>query len=469
MAFPDLAGEFTELIAEGDRVAYFREDQGTHEGTFRGIGPTGEQLTFEYGGYFVIDDGTIVYGNALGSIMSLLNRWASTSRFRPTEWPVRAGTPIVRPPPSCSGNRLVDRDPRSTTMSSTDTSLEELIERATTDVGAIAYAPLAVIGDRLGLYDALAEHGPLTPSELAGHTDTAERYVREWLAASAASEYVRYDAEAERYDLSAEQALLLADTGGPPPSLAGLFQTAVAAGQALPRLEDAFRTGDGVGWHDHDEGVSHGMSRISEFGFEANLVSDWIPALDGVDETLEAGGRVADVGCGHGASTVIMAEAYPNSTFVGVDYHEASIEAARERAAEAGVTDRVTFEVALAQEYGGGPFDFVTTFDCLHDMGDPVGVAEHVRETLAADGTWMIVEPLAGDSVTANLNPRGRLFYSMSTMVCTPNAIDQDGPHALGAQAGEGRLRDVVTEAGFTRFRRATETPPFDMVLEAKP
>jgi len=354
-------------------------------------------------------------------------------------------------------------------MSINEDRLEELIEAATTDIGAIAYAPLAVIGDRLGLYDALAEHGPLTASELADRTDTAERYVREWLAAGAASDYVNYDPEAERYSLSPEQALLLSDTDGPASPLAGLFQIATAAGKAMPEIETAFRTGEGVGWHEHDEGLFEGMMRTSEFDFKENLVSHWIPALDGVDEKLQEGARVADIGCGHGGSTIAMAQAYPNSTFVGYDYHEGSVEAARERAATADVADRVSFAVAKAKEYGGDEYDFVTSFDCLHDMGDPVGVANHVRETLAEDGTWMIVEPISGDRVEENLNPRGRMFYSVSTMVCTPNALDQEGSHALGAQAGEERLREVVTEGGFSKFRRATETPPFDMVLEAKP
>lgn len=348
-------------------------------------------------------------------------------------------------------------------------TLEELIETATRDVGAVVYAQLAVIGDRLGLFDALAEHGPMAPAELADRTDTAERYVREWLAASAAGGYVAHDAETGTYDLTSEQSLLLADTGGPPPTLAGLFQMAVGVGRALPKIERAFRTGDGVGWDEHDEDLFAGMGRIGEFSAEQHLVSDWIPALDGVEARLESGATVADVGCGRGDSTISMAEAYPASTFTGYDYHEDSIAAARERAAEAGVADRVSFEVARASEYAGTDYDFVTSFDCLHDMGDPVGVAEHVRSTLAADGTWMIVEPLAGDGLAENLNPRGRMFYSFSTMVCTASALDQSGPHALGAQVGEERLREVVTAGGFSEFRRATETQPFDMVLEAKP
>jgi 2-polyprenyl-3-methyl-5-hydroxy-6-metoxy-1,4-benzoquinol methylase len=346
--------------------------------------------------------------------------------------------------------------------------LDELIEIATTDIGAITYGPLAVIGDRLGLYEALATHGPFTTSELADRTDTAERYMREWLAASAAGGYVSYDPETDRYSLSPEQALLLAETNGPASPLAGMFQIAVAAGKALPDIERAFRTGEGVGWHEHDEEVFRGMRRSSEFDFKEHLVSDWIPALDGADETLRDGARVADIGCGHGESTITMAQAYPNSTFVGYDYHEGSIKAARERAA-ADVADQVGFEVARAKEYDGGEYDVVTTFDCLHDMGDPVGVATHVRETLADDGTWMIVEKIAGDRIEENLHPRGRMLYGFSTLLCTPNALDQGGSHALGAQAGEERLRELVMEGGFTEFRRATETPPFEMVLEAKP
>lgn len=354
-------------------------------------------------------------------------------------------------------------------MSIDESRLEELMENAIADVGAVSYAPLAVIGDRLGLYDALAVAGPLTSSELADRTDTDERYMREWLAASAASDYVTYDPDSDRYDLTPEQALLLSDMVGPAPSLTGMFQMSVGAGRSLSELETAFRTGEGVGWIEHDEAVFEGGSRASDLVFEQNLVSEWIPALEGVDETLRDGGRVADIGCGYGASTIKMAQAYPESTFVGYDYHEGSIEAARERAASAGVEDQVNFEVARAKEYDGAEYDLVTSIDCLHDMGDPVGVAEHVRETLAQDGTWMIVEFISGDDVSENLNPRGRMLYSFSTMLCTPNAVDQEGPHALGAQAGQERLRDVVMDGGFSTFRLATETPPFDMVLEAKP
>jgi 2-polyprenyl-3-methyl-5-hydroxy-6-metoxy-1,4-benzoquinol methylase len=354
-------------------------------------------------------------------------------------------------------------------MSIDETKLEELVENAITDIGAVSYAPLAVVGDRLDLFDALAKAGPLTPSELADRTDTHERYVREWLAASAAGEYVTYDAETDRYDLSPEQELLLTDSAFPEPLLLGMFQMAASAGNALPNIERGFRTGEGVGWHEHDDGVFEGMMRTSQFGFHEHLVSDWIPALDGVEESLQEGARVADIGCGQGESTIVMAEAYPESTFVGYDLHDESLAAARERAAEAGVSDRVDFEVAKAKEFGGNGYDLVTTFDCLHDMGDPVGVAEHIRETIADGGTWMIEEPLSGEEMLENLNPKGRMLASFSTMLCTPNALDQEGPHALGALAGESQIRDVVTEAGFSHFRKATETPPLDVVFEAKP
>ena len=345
--------------------------------------------------------------------------------------------------------------------------LDRLIQTAVNDFGATLHAPLVVVGDELGLYAALAESGPLTPAELAERTDTVERYVREWLRSQAAGGYVTYDPGTERYSLTPEQAAVMAVEESPAFML-GAFQTALSAAEVRAQLAEAFRTGDGIGWREHDEGVFHGTDR--QFGpkYADSLVDDWIPALDGVEARLEAGGRVADVGCGLGTSTIIMAEAYPDSSFLGVDFHEHSIEVARERAAEAGVDDRVDFEVATATDYDGGRYDFVTTFDCLHDMGDPVGAARHVRETLHADGTWMIVEPYAEDRVEDNLNPLGRVGYSISTLVCTPCSIDQDGDRVLGAQAGEVRIREVVTEAGFTEFRRAAETP-INLVFEAGP
>lgn len=346
--------------------------------------------------------------------------------------------------------------------------LDALVGTAINDLGATFHTALADIGDRLGLYKTLADAEPLSPAELAERTDTHERYIREWLRSQAAGGYVTYDPETENYTLSPEQALVLADEDSPAFVLGGFQGTNLIIAEVQDDIESAFRTGDGVGWHEHHPELFFGTERFYKPGYAASLVSEWIPALDGVDATLEAGGRVADVGCGHGASTILMAEAYPDSTFVGIDYHEDSIDVARERAAEAGVADRVSFEAATATEYNGTNYDVVTMLDAFHDMGDPTGVAAHVRETLADDGTWMLVEPFANDAVEDNLNPVGRVFYGFSTMFCTPNSLDQGGDPALGAQAGEAGLREVITEGGFTRFRRATETP-VNLVLEARP
>lgn len=355
-------------------------------------------------------------------------------------------------------------------MAVDEAKLNQLLGRAVVDFGAVFHAAMVLIGDQLGLYKAMAGAGPLTPAELATRTGTAERYVREWLCSQAAGGYVDYDSGTERYNLSNEQAMALADENSPA-FLPGAFQVASAAIKAEPKIAEAFRTGAGVGWHEHDPGLFCGTERFFRPGYAANLVGSWIPALDGVEEKLKRGARVADVGCGHGASTVLMAQAYPRSKFVGFDYHEPSIQRAREAAKKAGVDDRVSFEVAKAKEYpiaSGEKYDFVTFFDCLHDMGDPVGASAHVLETLNADGTWMIVEPMAGDKVEQNLNPVGRAFYSASTLICTPASLSQEVGLALGAQAGEARLREVVTKGGFKRFRRAAETP-FNIVLEARP
>ncbi|MFC6717206.1 class I SAM-dependent methyltransferase [Natrialbaceae archaeon GCM10025810] len=345
--------------------------------------------------------------------------------------------------------------------------LDELVGMAVNELGAAYYAPLIVIGDRLDLYETLADAGPLTPDELAERTDTVEPYIAEWLAAGAAGGYVTYDSETGRYGLTPEQAALLADEDGPA-FLVGGFQGLAGYQKRLPELEADFRTGAGLGWHEQDEDVCLGTERFYRPGYETSLVDEWIPALDGLDATLEAGARVADVGCGHGASTIILAEAYPDSEFVAVDYHDHSIEVARERAEDAGVADRIDFEVATATEYDGVDYDLVMMSDAYHDMGDPAGVAAHVRETLADDGTWMLVEPFAGDRLEDNLNPVGRAFYCASTMACVPNSLAQGGDPVLGAQAGEARLREVITEGGFTRVRRATEMP-FNLVLEARP
>ena len=345
--------------------------------------------------------------------------------------------------------------------------LEQFVFRAVDEVGATLNAALVVMGDRLGLYRALAGAGALTPAELAARTGTAERYVREWLNAQAAGGYVDYHAAEGRYSLPPEQAVAFCDEDSPA-YLPGLFQSALGSVLDSPRITDAARTGAGVGWHEHNHHVHDGVERFFRPGYNANLVASWLPALDGVIERLQQGARVADVGCGHGASTILMAHAFPNSTFVGSDYHDGSIETARERAETAGVADRVRFEIAPAAGYGGESFDLVTMFDCLHDMGDPVGAARHVLSTLAPDGTWMIVEPAAGDRVEDNLNPVGRAYYGFSTLLCTPSSLSQDVGLALGAQAGPARIEQVVTEAGFTRFRRAAETP-FNLVFEVRP
>jgi SAM-dependent methyltransferase len=339
--------------------------------------------------------------------------------------------------------------------------------RAVDEIGATLNTALVVMGDRLGLYRALAGVGPLTPAELAKRTGTAERYVREWLNAQAAGGYVDYEPDSGRYILSAEHAVALTDESSPA-YLPGFFQIALGSVTDSPRITDAARTGAGVGWHDHVHDVHEGCERFFRPGYNANLVAAWLPALDGVVDKLERGGSVADVGCGHGASTIVMAQAFPSSRFHGSDYHEGSIATARERAREAGVDDHVRFDTAPAAAYAGDGYDLVTMFDCLHDMGDPVGAARHVRSTLKPDGTWMIVEPAAGDRVEDNLNPVGRAYYSFSTLLCTPASLSQEVGLALGAQAGEARIREVVERGGFTRFRRVAETP-FNNVFEARP
>jgi len=343
--------------------------------------------------------------------------------------------------------------------------LMAFVFRAVDEVGATLNAALVVMGDRLGLYKAMAGAGPLTPAELAQSTGTAERYVREWLNAQAAGAFIDYDPDTGRYTLPAEQAIALTDESSPA-YLPGFFQIALGSVLDSPRITEAARTGVGVGWHDHGHDVFEGCERFFRPGYNANLISAWLPALDGVVGKLERGAKVADVGCGHGASTILMAQAFPRSNFTGSDYHEGSIETARQRAAEAGVSDRVRFETAAASSYSGQDYDLVTMFDCLHDMGDPAGAARHVRQSLAPDGTWMIVEPAAGDRVEDNLNPVGRAYYGFSTLLCTPASLSQEVGLALGAQAGEARIRDVVTSAGLSRFRRVSETP-FNLVYEA--
>ena len=341
----------------------------------------------------------------------------------------------------------------------------EFLGRVVTDMAATGAAGLTVIGHRLGLYRALAE-GPATPERFAERTGCNERYLTEWLRGQAAGGYVTYEPTTGEFSLTEEQAFCLADPNGP--NVPAVFLIGLGYLRAEPRITEAFRTGEGVGWHEHDEDVHIGCDAFYRPGYVASLVPEWIPALDGVDAKLAAGGRVADVGCGLGSSSVLLAETYPKATVVGSDYHAESIDLARKKAADAGVGDRVSFEVATAQTFTGTNYDLVTMFDCLHDMGDPVGAARHVLGSLKPDGTWMIVEPRAGDRVEDNLNPVGRAYYGFSTLLCTPSSLSQDVGLALGAQAGEARIGEVVGTGGFKRFHRAAETP-FNLVFEARP
>ena len=342
--------------------------------------------------------------------------------------------------------------------------LMDFLHKFVGDLGATMAAGNVLVGDRLGLYRALAEH-PMLPYELAERTGTATRYVDEWLRGQAAGGYVEYDAQTGAYSLTPEQAFALTDPEGAV-FMPGAFELALGALRSDHKVTEAFRTGAGVGWHEHDDEVFSGCERFFRPGYAANLVASWLPALDGVEDKLRAGARVADIGCGLGASTTLMARAYPEASFTGSDYHEESIIQARKRASS--LNGQVTFEVASAQTFNGGPYDLVTSFDCLHDMGDPIGAARHIREMLAPDGTWMVVEPYAGSSVSDNLNPVGRVYYSFSTFLCVPNALSQDGGYSLGAQAGEEPIQRLATDAGYTRFRRVAETP-FNIVYEVRP
>jgi SAM-dependent methyltransferase len=352
-------------------------------------------------------------------------------------------------------------------MTIDDDKLFAFMGQAVTDMAATISIALAMIGDKLGLYKAMAGAGPLTSAALAERTGTSERYVREWLSNQAAGGYVEYDPAAKTFELPDEQAMALADESSPV-FLGGAFDVIAACWAAEEKITEAFQSGKGVGWHEQHPRLFGGTERFFRPGYRAYLTSSWIPALDGVEAKLTKGASVADVGCGHGASTIIMAQAYPNSTFKGFDYHQGSIDSARKRAADAGVSDRVEFEVADAKEFSGKGYDLVCFFDCLHDMGDPVGAARHAREVLAKDGSVLLIEPFANDDLEQNLNPVGRMFYGASTFLCTPSSLAQDVGLALGSQAGEQRLGEVFSEAGFSTFRRATETP-FNLVLEAKP
>jgi SAM-dependent methyltransferase len=345
--------------------------------------------------------------------------------------------------------------------------LHEFMMKAVGEMGAAMNAALILVGDKLGIYKAMAGSGPMASEEIAAKTKTHERYVREWLAAQSAGGFITYDATTRRYTLPPEQALALADETSPV-FLPGFFEIVSACIKDEPKVTEAFRTGKGLGWHEHDHCLFAGTERFFRPNYRAHLIGEWIPALGDVESKLKAGAKVADVGCGLGTSTILMAQAYPKSTFVGFDYHPASIQMAQEAAAKAGVSERIQFEVASAKEYPGEGYQLVAFFDCLHDMGDPEGAARHVRKTLDPGGAWMIVEPFANDKLEDNLNPIGRVFYSASTMLCTPASLSQEVGLGLGAQAGEARLSKILKSAGFTGVRRAAETP-FNIVLEARP
>jgi SAM-dependent methyltransferase len=347
-----------------------------------------------------------------------------------------------------------------------ETRIEAFIERVVDEIGAAVNVPLAVIGARLGLYAAMADGQPVRPAELAARTRTHERYVREWLAAQAAGGYVEYDAEAETYTLPLEHAAVLADESSPVYQ-GGMFQTASAVIHAQDHVAERFHSGEGLGWHEHHHDLFEGTDGVFGLAYRTYLLQEWIPALDGVEAKLRAGARVADVGCGYGTATVLLAEAFPESEFVGFDYHVESIERARANAAAAGVEDRVRFEIASATSFPGGGYDLIASFDSLHDLGDPAAAARHVRQSLAPGGTWMIVEPQAGDRVEENLHPLGRIRYSISTLVCTPGSLSQPGRAGLGTLAGEARLSAAIRAGGFSQVRRAAETP-LNMVLEAR-
>jgi len=345
--------------------------------------------------------------------------------------------------------------------------LEAFMGRFVGDMSAAMTMPLVRLGERLGLYRAMAQAGPLTSQEIAQRSGVRERYVREWLANQTASGYVEHDPATDRYTLPDEHAMALADEDGPAYMLGALaIMASVWADE--DRIAERMERGEGFGWHEHDPRLFAGTERFFRPGYQAHLVAEWLPALDGVVEKLTKGATVADIGCGHGASTIIMARAFPQSRFAGFDYHDGSIARARELAQDAGVGDRIDFAVASADAYPGEGYDLVCHFDCLHDMGDPAGAARHVRETLAPDGTWMIVEPYAGDTLESNLNPVGRLFYAASTVLCTPASLSQDVALGLGAQAGPARLAAIMRDAGFSRVRIATQTP-FNLIFEARP
>jgi 2-polyprenyl-3-methyl-5-hydroxy-6-metoxy-1,4-benzoquinol methylase len=348
-----------------------------------------------------------------------------------------------------------------------EAKLEQFMGQAVTDLGAAMNGALVMIGAQLGLWEAMNSVGALTAAEVAERSGVSERYCREWLSAQAASGYVDYDPTADTFTLPPEQAMAFADQNSPVYMLGG-YHVVSSAYKDRDRIAERFRSGDGFGWHEHDPELFLGTEVFFRPGYQAHLVAEWLPALEGVEEKLRSGAKVADIGCGHGISTFLMAKAYPESTFHGFDYHDASIQRATEIAHQEGVSGNTEFEVASAKDFPGEGYDLVCFFDCLHDMGDPVGAMRHVRETISDDGTVMLVEPFANDALSDNLNPVGRIFYAASTVICTPSSLDQEVGLALGAQAGEKRLGDVAREAGFGRFQKATETP-FNLILEARP
>ncbi|MEO1329014.1 MAG: methyltransferase domain-containing protein [Pseudomonadota bacterium] len=344
--------------------------------------------------------------------------------------------------------------------------LMALLGKIVSDMGAAYSVPLVRMGEQLGLYAALKTHGPLTSAGLAEKTGCAERYVREWCANQAASGYIDFDADAGTFSLSPEQALAFADQNSPVYIL-GAFDNAITGIENQPKVQAAFRTGEGVAWGDQAACMFCAVAKFFRPGYAANLVGSWLPALDGVVDRLKQGGKIADVGCGHGHSTLMMAEAFPNAEVVGFDFHAPSIEEANAHAASHGLKN-LRFETATAKDFPGADYDLVTFFDCLHDMGDPTGACAHVKSALKPDGAAMIVEPMAADAMKDNMHDLGRLFYAASTMICVPTSLAQDVGSALGAQAGEARLTEVIKSGGFTQVRRATETP-FNIVLEARP
>ncbi|MFB3908295.1 MAG: class I SAM-dependent methyltransferase [Candidatus Eisenbacteria bacterium] len=351
-------------------------------------------------------------------------------------------------------------------MAIDEKKLDEFLGRVVSDLGAALNTALVLMGDKLGLYKAMAGAGPLTPQELAQRTGTNERSVREWLNGQAAGGYISYDPKTEKYELPEEHAMALTQQDSPA-YITPAFSLCTSMLFDEPKVTDAFRTGKGVGWHEHHHTLFEGTEKFFRSTYLGNLISSWIPALDGVEAKLRSGAKVADVGCGHGVSTILMANAFPRSRFIGFDYHGPSIETARQRAQVAGTNGNLNFEVSMAKTFPGKDYDLIAFFDCLHDMGDPVGAAAHAREALAPGGTLMVVEPMAGDRVEDNLNPVGRVYYTASTLVCTQCSLSQEVGAALGAQAGEARLRQVLMDAGFKQVRRAAETP-FNMVLEAR-